>query len=438
MKKVLKIFSNLLLIVLLSAAAVFAVPRLFGIEMYGVLTGSMEPAYQVGELIYVVPTDEDDIEVGDVITFLMDDSGTVATHRVVEIDEENSYFYTKGDANDVEDGTPVHYNNVIGVVRFGIPFLGYAAVYMSTSSGKIITVTAVIAALILVVLFDLLSRVDAEELEFEDEDDEYDEEENARLAYERRRARQQRKTKEKGAMKKPDLGRLLFRYDPDEGFVRRWEGIGEKVARLGKRLHSIPLALIVPLALITAVTLMYLTAVTNTETNAFSIGTAGVVVDEPDIDPDEVEWTTTSKPVYLRNTGNVDGVVRAMIVPVMKDDEGNVLSGNLGNIEEAPTGTELVLGDITLHFADDWADNWFFQDGYFYYRKVLEAGDSTTKLLAGVTLTDEEKGLTEVSAADSVTVTIEVFADILQTEGSALAEWGVTVDENGAVTPTGS
>ena len=148
----------MLLVLLISVVAVFAAPRLCGIQIYGVLSGSMEPAYSVGDLIYVVPTAEEDIEVGDVISYLLNASGTVATHRVVEIDEENSSFYTKGDANDAADGSSVHYNNVIGVVRFGIPLLGYATMFMSTTSGKILTVTAVIATMILIVLLDILSR----------------------------------------------------------------------------------------------------------------------------------------------------------------------------------------------------------------------------------------------------------------------------------------
>ena len=51
------------------------------------------------------------------------DENTVATHRVVGIvpDEEDPSvirFRTKGDANDAEDGSLVHYKNVIGTPIF--------------------------------------------------------------------------------------------------------------------------------------------------------------------------------------------------------------------------------------------------------------------------------------------------------------------------------
>lgn len=63
------------------------------------------------------------------------DENTVATHRVVEVvpdedDPSTLRFRTKGDANDAEDGSLVHYKNVIGTPVFTIPKLGYAANYI--------------------------------------------------------------------------------------------------------------------------------------------------------------------------------------------------------------------------------------------------------------------------------------------------------------------
>ena len=61
-----------------------------------------------------------DVEVGQPITFVMNEDLVVATHRVVEIDKENQRFYTKGDANENVDGAPVHFNNLIGVPVYSI------------------------------------------------------------------------------------------------------------------------------------------------------------------------------------------------------------------------------------------------------------------------------------------------------------------------------
>lgn len=117
-KKLLQIISTILvaLVVLLAVALVGV--RLAGIRTFTVLSGSMEPTYHVGSLIYVKKVDPTTIRPGQVITFMLDEN-TVATHRVVEVvpdedDPSTLRFRTKGDANDAEDGSLVHYKNVIG------------------------------------------------------------------------------------------------------------------------------------------------------------------------------------------------------------------------------------------------------------------------------------------------------------------------------------
>ena len=121
-KKLLQIISTILvaLVVLLAVALVGV--RLAGIRTFTVLSGSMEPTYHVGSLIYVKKVDSAAIRPGQVITFMLDEN-TVATHRVVEVvpdedDPSTLRFRTKGDANEAEDGSLVHYKNVIGTPIF--------------------------------------------------------------------------------------------------------------------------------------------------------------------------------------------------------------------------------------------------------------------------------------------------------------------------------
>ncbi len=68
-------------------------------------TGSMVPILnEYSNGIRIVPYSEDDIEIGDIITFERDDY--LIVHRVIEIgnDENGKYFITKGDNNSVDDG----------------------------------------------------------------------------------------------------------------------------------------------------------------------------------------------------------------------------------------------------------------------------------------------------------------------------------------------
>ena len=145
-------------IVVLLAIALVGV-RLIGLEPYVVLSGSMEPTYHVGSLIYVKDVDPYELESGDVITFMLDED-TVATHRIVEVvpDENDSTvvrFKTKGDANAAEDGSLVHYKNVIGSPVFTIPQLGYVANYIQNPPGTYIAISAGAILLLLVFLPDL-------------------------------------------------------------------------------------------------------------------------------------------------------------------------------------------------------------------------------------------------------------------------------------------
>lgn len=155
-KKLLQIISTILvaLVVLLAVALV-------GVRTFTVLSGSMEPTYHVGSLIYVKKVDPTTIRPGQVITFMLDEN-TVATHRVVEVvpdedDPSTLRFRTKGDANDAEDGSLVHYKNVIGTPVFTIPKLGYAANYIQHPPGLYVAISAGAVLLLLTFLPGLLS-----------------------------------------------------------------------------------------------------------------------------------------------------------------------------------------------------------------------------------------------------------------------------------------
>ena len=140
---------------LILAIAAIGIPKLFGVQFRAVLTGSMTPEIPVGSLVVVVPTKAEKIQVGDVITFVKT-GDMVVTHKVVSIDRAKNEFTTWGIANpkDAVDG-PSKYENIIGVVRLHIPMIGQPFSWFSTPSGKIITITAIVAAFILSVILGI-------------------------------------------------------------------------------------------------------------------------------------------------------------------------------------------------------------------------------------------------------------------------------------------
>ena len=169
------------LIVLLAIA--LAGVRVLGLTPYAVLSGSMEPSYPVGSLIYVKKMQPADVRVGDAITFVVNDELLVATHRVVDVEvrttrclavldengaavtdaagnpifeeiplDEPAYYYTtKGDANDAVDGAQVYDQNLLGKPVLAIPYLGYLSSWIQTGRGR--TISFCIAVVLLAITF---------------------------------------------------------------------------------------------------------------------------------------------------------------------------------------------------------------------------------------------------------------------------------------------
>jgi len=164
-----------------------------------------------------------------------------------------------------------------------------------------------------------------------------------------------------------------------------------------------------------------LTARTGSLVNPLAIGNTGVTVDET-LDgwlAKQVRLRIPTGPAY------VDSIVRAMIVPYIYDGGGKLIVSDLGTMA-APAGGQMALGDVILEFDSAWAANWFYKDGFFYYRTVLEpAGgkNQTAPLLSKVSLAPA--ALTKYGG--DAQVKVEVIADALQAEGQSWLEWGVTV-----------
>lgn len=159
--------------VLVAIVVIFAVllvgVRVSGIQVYSVISGSMEPEYPVGSLIYVKKVAPEEVKVGDVITFTLSNE-MPATHRVIAIDQEKQCFYTRGDANYDEehfrqtgekiytDDPPVSFRNLIGRPVFKIPLLGYAAHYIQHPPGMYVAIGVGAVLLVLVFVPDLQKK----------------------------------------------------------------------------------------------------------------------------------------------------------------------------------------------------------------------------------------------------------------------------------------
>ena len=157
-KKIWNTITTILVAIVVIITILLVGVRLAGFKVYTVLSGSMEPTFHVGSLVYVKSVAPESIQVGDPITFVMDENLTVATHRVVGIDAENQHFTTKGDANDNVDAAPVHFKNLIGKAVYSIPYLGYVSNWIQHSPGMYITTAIMILLLIAVFVPDIVDK----------------------------------------------------------------------------------------------------------------------------------------------------------------------------------------------------------------------------------------------------------------------------------------
>lgn len=162
--KILRGLSTAMVVVVVILAVLLAGVRVAGLDVFVILSGSMEPEYPVGGIVYVKDAEPAELAEGDVITFQMTED-VVATHRIIELvpdeaDPSLVRYRTKGDANEVEDGSLVEAHQIIGTPVFKLPYLGYLAMFIQTPRGRILAIMACAALLLVVVLSELLTPED--------------------------------------------------------------------------------------------------------------------------------------------------------------------------------------------------------------------------------------------------------------------------------------
>ncbi|MCR4646067.1 MAG: signal peptidase I [Oscillospiraceae bacterium] len=157
-KKLSGIIVSVLTTAIIVTAAVIIALFFAKIKPYVVVSGSMEPAIHVHSVCFVnenVPLE--DIVPGDVISFRMDENMLV-THRVTAVSDGSCT--TKGDANSIEDASPVTASNYIGKTVFVVPKIGAVMVLLHTTWGRI-------AAGGIIILLFILSFISKEKPEQE-------------------------------------------------------------------------------------------------------------------------------------------------------------------------------------------------------------------------------------------------------------------------------
>ena len=132
------------------------VPRLFGLEIYNVESGSMSPEIPVGSAAYIRVKAPTEVHVNDVVAFTSGEP--VILHRVVENDINAREITTKGDANEIEDISKVPYDNVIGTVSSHFAGLGAFMAWCLGSPGRYILLAIAVGGTALILLASRIGK----------------------------------------------------------------------------------------------------------------------------------------------------------------------------------------------------------------------------------------------------------------------------------------
>lgn len=149
-KKVIYVLIILILLPILFIASVILidscihpneVPSFFGWKPFIVMSDSMEPNINSGDIVIAKESDLSNLKQGDIISFK--ENEIVITHRIHKVIEENGIkkYVTKGDNNFIEDEGYVLESQIEGVYKTNIARVGNFAMFIQTPLGIIISLS---------------------------------------------------------------------------------------------------------------------------------------------------------------------------------------------------------------------------------------------------------------------------------------------------------
>jgi signal peptidase len=121
-------------------------PLSWGWSAASVAGRSMEPAVRRGDVVVAAPLarrqNRAAVRAGEVVLVRRHrDRGALLTHRVVAVRADGSVI-TRGDANTADDTSAVPEDEIVGVVRWVVPFVGHLALLADSPQPLDLTIAA--------------------------------------------------------------------------------------------------------------------------------------------------------------------------------------------------------------------------------------------------------------------------------------------------------
>lgn len=152
-------------------------------------------------------------------------------------------------------------------------------------------------------------------------------------------------------------------------------------------------------------------------TNTFKAGTVEIEIMEGEQEKNISNWNpgdTTDYDVWFKSNGSKDTYLRVKLTPVWVKDKDEPV--------ETVDEEEINTNNVELILANAWKEKWVFDNGWYYYKEILEQNQETSLLLDKVHLKGEETG----NEYQGLTLKIEVEADAVQASNDAYKDaWGI-------------
>lgn len=159
--RLVRLLVNVLCATMMLLAAGFIIPAAFGLQRYVITGTSMAGAHDLGSVVFEEVVPVNDLEVGDVITYMPPaESGIshLVTHRIVSI--KDGVYRTKGDAVGGVDPWTFQLDGVSQPrVKYSVPYVGFVFIALQDRATRVALIGVPAGIVALISLVQLLGAV---------------------------------------------------------------------------------------------------------------------------------------------------------------------------------------------------------------------------------------------------------------------------------------
>lgn len=136
----------------------------FGYKPLTVLSNSMVPIFEAGDVIITREVDAEDLKEGDIISFYNEEKNLI-THRITSIVGESGekHFYTQGDNNKTMDEDITTADEIVGKELFHIPNLGFLSQYTKGPMGFLLFIIVPLTGYVCLTVYEKIKPKKQEE-----------------------------------------------------------------------------------------------------------------------------------------------------------------------------------------------------------------------------------------------------------------------------------